>query len=51
MIYYQLAMLLLSIDGVFDMADFLVNGGTENIQVRDGELPTVGTVEVTERAG
>lgn len=50
-IYYQLAMLLLSIDGVFDMADFLVNGGTENIQVQDGELPTVGAVEVTERAG
>lgn len=49
-VYYQLAMLLLSIDGVFDMADFLVNGGTENLSVKSDEIPTLGTVEVTERA-
>lgn len=49
-VYYQLAMFLLSIDGVLDMVDFLVNGKTSNIPIKAGELPTVGTVEVTKDA-
>ena len=46
LILIQLA-LLLTIDGVQNFTTLTVNGGTEDVSIPAGSVPTVGTVSVT----
>ena len=39
--------LLLTIDGVQNFTTMTVNGGTEDVSIPAGSVPTVGTVSVT----
>ena len=46
-IYNRILALLLTIDGVVDAQSLTVSGGSVDVTVQAGQVPTVGTVEVT----
>ncbi|MBN7773143.1 baseplate J/gp47 family protein [Clostridium aminobutyricum] len=46
--YAQIGSLLLSVEGVKDYSNLLVNGGTANITLTDEQIPVTGTVTLTE---
>ena len=45
--YNRVLALLLTIDGVQNFTTLTVNGGTEDVSIPAGSVPTVGTVSVT----
>lgn len=42
----QIIYILMGIDGVADISELRVNGGTENITVAENQVPVLGTVVV-----
>ncbi|UZQ86918.1 baseplate J/gp47 family protein [Thermoclostridium stercorarium] len=46
--YAKIGSLLLSVPGVADYSNLLVNGGNENIAIGEEEMPILGTVTLTE---
>lgn len=46
--YAKIGSLLLSVPGVADYTNLMVNGGTENISIGDDEMPILGTITLTE---
>lgn len=46
-VYSRIAYMLLSVDGVIDMLDLRVNGGTVNITLADDAVPVLGEVSVS----
>jgi len=46
--YAKIGSLLLSVPGVADYSNLLVNSGNENIMIGEEEMPILGTVALTE---
>lgn len=46
--YYGVAAVITTVDGVIHVGNVTLNGGTEDIQLSDEQIPVAGTLDITE---
>lgn len=47
--YTRISSIILDIPNIIDFSDLLVNGGIENVELNDDEVPVVGQVDMSEQ--